>query len=62
MIQLRSKFDVAEALLLPVRVVDRLTRSGELPSVELTKSRRGYLDSDVDAFIESRRRAAQEAG
>jgi excisionase family DNA binding protein len=45
---------VAELLQVSVSTVERLTRSGELPSVKFGRSRR-YFRRDVMAYLDSHR-------
>jgi predicted DNA-binding transcriptional regulator AlpA len=51
-----SKGDTAKMLGISQRGVDRLAASGELPVIELSPRRVGFVKGDVKALILSRRR------
>jgi len=56
---LLTSFAVGQILALPSRRVDRLARSGELPSIELPGGELRYDPADIAAWIRSRRAAGK---
>ena len=58
-----SKREAADRLGISTRTLDRLMSDGRGPSViEISPRRLGFLETDLDAFIASRRRPAPGIG
>lgn len=54
MVITHSKFEVARALGLTARHVDKLVRENRIGRIELPGNRVRFLASDIEAFVETR--------